>query len=385
MSETPTFLARLTSPGKSAIATLGLTGPNAWKMVHTTLRARAKAGLPDFPEQGAIFLGRLGEGAGDEVVVSVPSLQPLVVEVHPHGGVEVVRMLLAFLASKGAIQVGWQEFLKAIHPDPVHALALIQINQCHLQGPTEILLDQVEGAFQSWLASWLQLVHSGQSFLARTQLCRLLQWAPLSAHLSSPWKVVIAGKTNAGKSSLMNRIAGFERSIVSPIEGTTRDVLWLQTAIEGWPFAFADTAGFRETSDFLETGGMRLGKVALEDADLCLWVEDATATDAGPGNWALPVRTLRVINKIDLCPQKAIPEGMFPVSALNGMGIEELLLGIFRALIPNVPEAGAPFPFHPELLNALESSLACIDNDQLGEVHQLWKPWLALHSEREIL
>jgi len=177
----------------------------------------------------------------------------------------------------------------------------------------------------------------------------------------------------------MNRIAGYQRSIVSPLEGTTRDVLWLQTAIHGWPFAFADTAGLRASSDRLETGGMELGKIAMADADLCLWVIDATVPHCVMPAEIDPSKVLKVFNKMDLFHKPGTSESMggLCVSAVSGMGLDELLEGVFEKLIPVRPALGDPFPFHSELVKNLESSFICLDNKLIDDLFLIWEPWLA--------
>ena len=89
---------------------------------------------------------------------------------------------------------------------------------------------------------------------------------------SNPWRVVVFGAPNVGKSSLINALAGYERAIVSPTPGTTRDVVTVTTAIDGWPVQLSDTAGFRETQDELESAGIELAtNSAIQSGarDLC--------------------------------------------------------------------------------------------------------------------
>src|SRR4029453_3197945 len=73
----------------------------------------------------------------------------------------------------------------------------------------------------------------------------VLEFAELGQHLTAPWRVVLAGPPNVGKSSLINALAGYQRTIVSHVPGTTRDVVTTTTAIDGWPVELADTAGLR--------------------------------------------------------------------------------------------------------------------------------------------
>ena len=99
-SNVETYLARLTSPGISAIATLSLFGPRAWEIIFKVFKPRTKKPLPILPTPGSVFLGRLGLGHGDEVVLSCKTNSPMLLEIHPHGGTQVVSMLLEFLQER---------------------------------------------------------------------------------------------------------------------------------------------------------------------------------------------------------------------------------------------------------------------------------------------
>ena len=103
---------------------------------------------------------------------------------------------------------------------------------------------------------------------------------------------------NVGKSSLVNALAGYQRSVVTETPGTTRDVVSASLAIDGWPVELIDTAGQRGVADPLEEQGIARGRLAVAAADLCLWVVDVTADPIWPdGDAGNPIR---VINKSDL-------------------------------------------------------------------------------------
>src|SRR5205814_586923 len=128
-------------------------------------------------------------------------------------------------------------------------------------------------------------------------LQRLEALIPLGQHLVEPWRVVIAGAANVGKSSLMNALAGYTRSVVSPIPGTTRDVVTLRLAIDGWPIEMTDTAGVRQASSDLEQQGIERGRAAVKAADLRIWLVDGSTEPVfpdEPNDWCM------VINKTDL-------------------------------------------------------------------------------------
>ena len=147
--------------------------------------------------------------------------------------------------------------------------------------------------------------------LAAELLDAVLAYRHVGTHLTTPWRVVLTGRTNVGKSSLINALAGFERAIVSHQPGTTRDVVTTVTAIDGWPVQLADTAGLRISDDELETAGVRLAVETVQSADLIIAVEDAAAanepTDAQHDDLSQTIAQLQrtrpvihVRNKIDL-------------------------------------------------------------------------------------
>jgi tRNA modification GTPase len=133
--------------------------------------------------------------------------------------------------------------------------------------------------------------------------------------------VAIAGKPNAGKSSLLNRLLGMDRAIVSEIPGTTRDTIEETACLRGILYRLTDTAGLRETSDPVERQGVVRTERALESADLVLHVIDAS-TEEIPS--ALRENEILVANKSDLpCP--ALPPSAIPISCTTGAGLDQLL------------------------------------------------------------
>jgi tRNA modification GTPase len=135
--------------------------------------------------------------------------------------------------------------------------------------------------------------------------------------------VAIAGPPNAGKSTLLNRIARREASIVSPFAGTTRDVIEVHLDLEGLPVTLLDTAGIRETDDPVEREGVARARARAAAADLVVWVVDAAAPDD-----AMPVMAANLIvvrNKIDLVAKPKPKPGIYDISSTTGAGIEPLL------------------------------------------------------------
>jgi tRNA modification GTPase len=150
--------------------------------------------------------------------------------------------------------------------------------------------------------------------------------------------VVIAGPPNAGKSTLLNRIAKREAAIVSPIAGTTRDVIEVHLDLSGYPVILIDTAGIRDSSDDLvEREGMRRAREQAARANLVLWVVDAASADITPPPPAPGVSHWTIINKMDLVRSQELPRlewqfkakaGSHFISATTGAGLDALIDGI---------------------------------------------------------
>src|SRR5262249_48705446 len=124
-------------------------------------------------------------------------------------------------------------------------------------------------------------------------------------------------------------------------------------ALDGWPVEMSDTAGWRAAAEPVESEGIARAQAAVREADLCLWLLDASTAPQFPPD--IGVLLLLVVNKIDLPPAwdvESVPDAM-RVSAKTGTGIAELCAVIGRRLVPDPPPPGAPVPFSPQLLGAL--------------------------------
>ena len=143
--------------------------------------------------------------------------------------------------------------------------------------------------------------------------------------------VVLAGAPNVGKSSLLNRLAGAERAIVTPIPGTTRDALREPVQIEGVPITLVDTAGLRASGDSIERLGMERTRQEIAAADIVLLVAEAASEPAPLSDLPVDAARLLVFNKRDLHPRFLPPAGALAVSARTGEGLEELRRAILRA------------------------------------------------------
>lgn len=179
---------------------------------------------------------------------------------------------------------------------------------------------------------------------ARADLDALQAAAARGRKLRDGLHAVIVGPPNAGKSSLLNALAGSERAIVTDIAGTTRDLLHETLRIDGFELNLVDTAGLREDGDAIEREGMRRARAELRRADLALVVLDAREADAGLRAVAadiagVPQRIL-IHNKCDLVGTPSLQAGAIAVSARTGAGLEALHARLREAAEGSAPAEG---------------------------------------------
>jgi tRNA modification GTPase len=367
-----TWIACLTPAGQGALATLAVVGPNAWDTVRQIFQPR-NGELPITPQPGRFWLGRLGGDLHDDAVLAVTRIEPMCcLELHVHGGREVVHYLHELFLARGVESCSWPDFLRLTSADPLQALAAAALAEAPTARTAAILLDQYHGAFH-------QALQTIESHLERRDMTaalgvgeELARSAPLGRHLTTPWRVVIAGAPNVGKSSLLNALTGYQRSIVAPTPGTTRDVVTVRLAIDGWPVEFVDTAGMREAADSLEGQGIEQARATTATADLCLWVLEATAPPVWPEALSAAVRL--VLNKTDLPAHWEVSAACDAarLSAHTGAGIAELCALLGRWLVPHVPPPGAAIPFTPSLcVGILETYQLLQNNNHVGAAKTL--------------
>ena len=161
-------------------------------------------------------------------------------------------------------------------------------------------------------------------------------------------EIAFVGRSNVGKSSLINALVGFSRSIVYDQPGTTRDVVTAETAIEGWPVQFSDTAGLRDGGDAVEMAGIERTRETLAEADCCILLFDTSRAPHVDDRQLLTEwpDAIHVAHKCDLPNvwDSAELESALPVSSVTGVGLEELAGRIIARLIPIVPTTGTPVP-----------------------------------------
>ncbi len=226
--------------------------------------------------------------------------------------------------------------------------------------------------------STILLVHLDHAdAAAEASLEVLRRRGPLGSHLTAPWQVVLAGRPNVGKSSLINALLGYARAIVYGEPGTTRDVLSASTALAGWPVELSDTAGLRPTADVLEAAGIDRANQRVASADLVLLVVDASQdwTDDNAALVSTWPQALLLRNKCDLAIaanlecQAGLP--LPPVSALTHAGIDELAAEIGRRLVLVPPPPGSAVPFTREQIQDLDESASLVARQKFAAAAKL--------------
>lgn len=189
--------------------------------------------------------------------------------------------------------------------------------------------------------------------VARAQVSRLIATYAFGSIVKEGVRVLLCGRPNAGKSSLLNLLVGKRKAIVSAISGTTRDLIEEEASLAGHKFIFCDSAGIRDTNDEVEKLGVELAKERLVWADLVLFIVDGTDTSAA---WLEIMEVLRaagkkawmVVNKIDANPlalglfhaDSLVCQQNFYVSAKTGAGIGPLLEALVDDVARALPEQG---------------------------------------------
>jgi tRNA modification GTPase len=281
-----------------------------------------------------------------------------VVEFHVHGGRAVAEAMLDALASvPGLRQALPGEFTRRAFDngriDLTEAEGLADLLEAETETQRRAALVLAEGGLRRQIEGWQQQLldlaaraeaaidyvdeYDESADRAACSDCgalalELQDWLarPRSEPLRDGIRVVVAGPTNVGKSSLINAIAGVERAIVTPIAGTTRDHIEVPLALAGIPVVLTDTAGLRDSDDPVERIGVGRARALVEGADVLLWMGE-------PENAPDHPRRILVHGRLDLPGRGEAPKGTVGVSSVAGTGLAELLeqvAELCRTLIP---------------------------------------------------
>ena len=369
-----TFVTLMTADAPGAIAVLRLWGDNPLGAAdHLFQPKRGHRGLTQ-SRPGELRLGWFG---ADEVVATVVETgedRRAEVEIQGHGSRALVQLILQQLeeidvkvADKNLYQqhhgTGWLE-----------RLALEHLGRATAPKAAEVLYSQSAGALRDELLQVKGELELGELAAAANRLGNLMTTARWGTRLSQGLQVALAGAPNVGKSTLVNALAGYERVLVSPVAGTTRDLVDVALTIHGWPVVVTDTAGLRdETGDPLEAAGMALARSRQSRSDLVIRLFEAGGVmDESPQN----DDQLNVLTKMDLCPgDVAQSGGLLAISAQTGQGLDVLMREIVGRLIP-VRESGADSSigvvFDARILELLEEVMTLLRNqnrdDAMGRI-----------------
>lgn len=352
--------ALLTPPGRGGLSVVGIGGPEATALVARLFAPRGRTPLAERPTPAIVFgtWRATVDGPGEDVVVVRRADDAL--EVHCHGGLAAAESVLGSLERLGGLRQPWADWLRAGGMPEIELEAHESLAAAGGPKAARILARQLAGRLEAELGRVRSLQCEGRGADACGLIERLLRAARVGLRLTRPWRVVVAGPTNAGKSSLVNAIAGHSRSIVSPEAGTTRDLLETRIVLDGWEVDLVDTAGLRAVGEHageVERAGMARAIAACSAADLVLQVRDGTVT-AEPNASATP-HELPVFSKADLVAAPAAAGGdALWTSVVTGRGVEELVARIVRRLVPEEADdpsllAGA-VPFTPRQVHMLE-------------------------------
>lgn len=370
-----TIVAPATPPGEGGVGIVRISGPRAESLLLAAFRSRS---VPSRPLSHHLYHGHICRADGtvvDEVLAVVMRAPHSytgedVAEIHGHGGVHLLRSILDLFITAGARLARPGEFTERAflngRLDLAQAEAVAALIGARSEQAARAALAQLDGrlsqalhAFAGELRELLLLVEAhidfpdddlgaldvgalaGRVATVRAGMLELAATFDSGRPLREGANVLILGRPNVGKSSLLNALLGEARAIVTAIPGTTRDTVEEQLVLGGIPLRLVDTAGVRDTDDPIEQEGVRRARDKARAADLVLLVIDTsrplTVEDLMAITLAPPERTLVVRNKCDLPAVVSFVDlAAFPrqvdVAARSGTGLpalQEALVSFF--------------------------------------------------------
>lgn len=364
-----TIAAIATPPGEGGVAIIRISGDQAIEIASKIFSGPVSTFLTHTVHFGSVHNSK-NEHIDDVLLLLMRDKRSYTgettIEIHCHGGSLITRRVLAIVLEAGARAAKPGEFTFRAFLNGKIDLAQAEAVQCLIAAKNEHALNiadrQLKGSlstsitqFQQALTliaaileAWVDFPEEGLEFATFDDICGELEsicneMEQLSATfhegkiLNEGLSLCLVGCPNVGKSSLMNALLKKDRAIVSPIPGTTRDVLEDRILLNGLHFTLSDTAGIRETVEGIEQEGIRRSKVAMNEADLTLFILDASQGLTDEDRKLLEIipknKTIIVWNKIDL-PHNTPPLLEIPhtvqISVKQKKGLEELVQEIDR-------------------------------------------------------
>lgn len=310
MLQQDTIAALVTAVGESSVGIIRISGPEAVNIAGKLYKGKSNLHTA---ESHTIHYGYVYDEANDKKIDEALFLLMLgprsftgedIVEVQCHGGMVVLKQTLQLILSLGARMAEQGEYSKRAflngRLDLAQAESIMDIVQAKTERGVDLALSQLQGTVSGMVktlrADLLEMIAfiqadidypdddierlTAEQFINRASLIRenitsVLQNAQKGKLIRDGLRVVIAGKPNVGKSSLLNALLGQERAIVTDIPGTTRDVIEEYINLNGIPLKIVDTAGIRETDNLVEQIGVDRARQFVQNADLVLYVLDA--------------------------------------------------------------------------------------------------------------
>ncbi|MDG1896259.1 MAG: 50S ribosome-binding GTPase [Fuerstiella sp.] len=373
-------VTQLTASGRGAVAVIrvDMAGAETSGRFDSCFQA-ANGMLPSHAAVGRILYG-MWDGE-DVVVVRVGEHEW---EIHCHGGdAAVARISQQLTVVDQPLDSLLLERVDDTSEGRLETAVLEQLLKCRTRRTASFLLSQYTGGLRRFLTT---LSDQEDAATNAAVLADFLRWRTFASHLTTPWRAAVIGQPNAGKSSLLNAIIGYERSIVFDQPGTTRDLVEAELTLDGWPFLLIDTAGIRDrASNDIEAIGVESARGSVASCDACLLVVDSqkgwTNADAELLA-AIPADCQSVIlwNKTDLShggpaplPQMSDATKIIETSAIDGIGIEDVITWLPTVMVPSSPDDAQGLP----VVEALATELADYADDPSSvSLHDVLARWL---------
>ncbi|MGB4712298.1 MAG: GTPase [Fuerstiella sp.] len=372
---------RLTARGRGAVAVVRVRLQTSEQANRVDQCFTAINGIPAATAAvGRILYGHWG--LEDVVVVRTAELE---YEVNCHGGEAAVDAICQSLVGNQTKSARANS--EAVSPESrLNAELLKILLQCRTRQTAEFALAQYQGVLRNFL-QWLRDCSNVNRCLSAINAA--ISWNRFAEHLTKPWKVAVVGQPNAGKSSLLNAMVGYERSIVFDQPGTTRDRVETEITLDGLPFLLADTAGIREATDDIESLGIAEARTSISTCDACLIVVDSTSGWTSDDDDLLQLvppncNVAVLLNKCDLLDSDATSEALLAsvhssrsvfvlaTSATEKIGISELLNWLPSVLAPDRPAIDQPLLLVSELRQQLQLFSETPDIAALLQVLDAW-------------